>query len=174
MGRRGLAVARNPVFLSKYLSVNKKWAPYILILLMLVALILIRQCRDFDGPAPKPRVTDTRDPASKTVNRDRGFDRRTSFLEYSRHASCRMQCREISKTEVEEIMRDGKINYRKSDLKNARCPRYALEGITNDDQRVRIIFAQCNEKTVVVTVIDLETEFACDCPGDDDKYKNRN
>lgn len=71
-------------------------------------------------------------------------------------------------------MQEGKINYTKSNLQNTRCPRYALEGITKDDQRVRIIFAQCNEKTVVVTVIDLETDYQCNCPGDDDKYKNRN
>lgn len=155
---------------------NKKWAPYILMGLMLVAIIVIRQLRKNEEPAPKPRVTNNNrpeDPASNPSGRDRGFDRRTTFLEYSNHASCRMQCRKISKTEVEEVMRDGKINYNKSDLKNARCPRYAVEGITRDDQRVRIVFAQCNEKTVVVTVIDLETDFACDCPGDDDKYKNR-
>ncbi len=155
---------------------NKKWAPYILMGLMLVAIIVIRQLRKNEEPAPKPRVTNNNrpeDPASNPSGRNRGFDRRTTFLEYSNHASCRMQCRKISKTEVEEVMRDGKINYNKSDLKNARCPRYAVEGITRDDQRVRIVFAQCNEKTVVVTVIDLETDFACDCPGDDDKYKNR-
>ncbi|MBK6938447.1 MAG: DUF4258 domain-containing protein [Chitinophagaceae bacterium] len=62
-------------------------------------------------------------------------------------------------------MRDGKINYNKSDLQNARCPRYAIEGNTKDNQEVRIVFAQCNEKTVVVTVIDLETDYKCDCPG---------
>ena len=70
-------------------------------------------------------------------------------------------------------MRNGNINYNKSDLQNGRCPRYALEGITKDNQRVRIIYAQCNEATTVVTVIDLETEFRCDCPGDDAKYKNK-
>lgn len=156
---------------------NKKWAPYILILLMLVAFVLIRQFKKANDPVPKPKVTNTdnpKDPAGNPTDRDRGFDRRTTYLEYSKHASCRMQCRKISKTEVEEIMRDGKINYNKSDIQNARCPRYAVEGITRDNQRVRIVFAQCNEKTVVVTVIDLETDFACDCPGDDDKYKNRN
>ena len=63
-------------------------------------------------------------------------------------------------------MQDGKINYKKSDLKNVRCPRYALEGNTTDGQQVRIVYAQCNEKTVVVTVIDLEKEWSCDCPGD--------
>lgn len=155
----------------------RKWVPYILMGLMLVAIIVIRQLNKKDEPAPKPTVTNNdrpRDPAGNSTSRDRGFDRRTSYLEYSNHATCRMQCRKISKEEVKEIMRDGKINYKKSDLKNARCPRYALEGITRDDQRVRIVFAQCNEKTVVVTVIDLDTEYVCDCPGDDNKYKNRN
>jgi len=84
-----------------------------------------------------------------------------------------MECRHISQTEVEDIMRNGSINYNKSDLQNARCPRYAAEGVTRDGQRVRIVYAQCNESTTVVTVIDLETDFECHCPGDDDKYKNK-
>ena len=72
---------------------------------------------------------------------------------------------------VEEIMKDGKINYNKSDIQNARCPRYAVEGTTKDNQRVRIVYAQCNESTTVVTVIDLETDFECHCPGDNNKNK---
>lgn len=151
---------------------NKKWAPYILIAVMLAAIIIIKQCKNNNETAPKPKITNTdkpKDPATNPTNRDRGFDRRISYLEYSNHAKCRMQCRHISQAEVEEIMRDGKINYNKSDLQNARCPRYAIEGNTKDNQEVRIVFAQCNEKTVVVTVIDLETDYKCDCPGDDKK-----
>jgi len=143
---------------------------------MLIAIVVIKQCKNSSGPSPKPKVTnhdDPNDPASNPTNRDKGFDRRTSYLEYSNHATCRMQCRHVSKAEVEEIMQEGKINYNKSDLQNARCPPYAVEGTTHDDQRVRIVFAQCNDKTVVVTVIDLGTDYACDCPGDDDKYKNK-
>ena len=100
---------------------------------MLLAILLIRQCRTEPATGPKPVVTDNNrptDPASNPTNRDKGFDRRVSYLEYSNHARCRMQCRKISQAEVEEIMRDGKINYNKSDLQNARCPRYALEGVT--------------------------------------------
>ncbi len=156
---------------------NNKWAPYILILVLGAAVIIIKTCKNNNQPQPqpKPKITDhdRKDPAEK-IDRDHGFDRRISFLEYSKHAKCRMQCRHISQAEVEAVMRDGKINYNKSDLQNARCPRYAVEGITGDNQEVRIVFAQCNEKTEVVTVIDLETEWQCDCPGDDDKYKNRN
>ncbi len=156
---------------------NRKWAPYILIALLLIAVIVIRQFKNSNEPAPKPKVTNTdkpKDPASNPTDRDKGFDRRTALLEYSNHAKCRMKCRKISQAEVEEIMRNGNINYNKSDLQNARCPRYAVEGETSDDQRVRIVYAQCNESTTVVTVIDLETDFKCSCPGDDDKYKNRN
>lgn len=154
----------------------KKYAPYLLIGLLLIILLAVKWLQRepaSPSPAPRPRTTTTKDPASN-VNRDKGFDRRISFIEYSNHARCRMACRKISQAEVEEIMRDGTINYKKSDLQNARCPRYALEGVTRDDQRVRIIFAQCNESTTVVTVIDLETDYKCDCPGDDKKYQNKN
>lgn len=152
--------------------------PYLLMALMVIAILVIRQCRNDQSPKPRPAKKTTRqdpakDPASNGGDRERGFDRRTSYLEYSQHASCRMKCRRITQAEVEEIMQEGKINYNKSDLQNARCPRYAVEGVTSDDQRVRIIFAQCDEKTVVVTVIDLETDYSCDCPGDDNKYKNK-
>lgn len=157
---------------------NNKWAPYILIIVLGAAVLLIKTCKSGDKktePEPKPKVTnnDKKDPSAE-VNRDNGFDRRISYLKYSDHAKCRMECRHITQTEVEEIMQDGKINYNKSDIQNTRCPRYALEGYTRDKQRVRIVYAQCNESTTVVTVIDLDTEFKCSCPGDDDKYKNRN
>jgi hypothetical protein len=156
--------------------VNKKWTPYILIALLLIAVIVIRQFKKSNEPAPKPKTTTTKpkDPASNPTNRDKGFDRRTALLEYSNHAKCRMKCRKISQAEVEDIMQHGNINYNKSDLQNARCPRYAVEGETTDNQQVRIVYAQCNQSTTVVTVIDLETDFACQCPGDDDKYKNKN
>lgn len=154
---------------------NKKWIPYLLIALLAVAVIFIKNYQNKSGPQPTPKVTKDRpkDPASNPTNRDKGFDRRTSYLSYSNHAKCRMQCRSISQAEVEEIMLEGKINYAKSDLQNARCPRYAVEGVTSDKQRVRIVYAQCNESTTVVTVIDLDTDFVCHCPGDDDKYNNK-
>lgn len=150
----------------------RKAAPYLLILALLIVLIVIKRCQNNSTPEPKTN-TDRRDPAGD-ANRERGFDRRVSYLEYSNHARCRMECRHITQAEVEQIMRNGKINYNKSDLQNARCPRYAVEGLTKDNQDVRIIFAQCNESTTVVTVIDMDREWSCDCPGDDKKFENRN
>lgn len=133
---------------------------------MAVAIVIIRSRND-KAVKNVPRKEKSTDPAS--VNRERGFDRRANLVRYSKHAICRMACRQISKVEIDDLMNDGKINYKKSDLKNERCPRYAIEGRTSDDQRVRIIFAQCNDSTTVVTVIDLDTEFSCNCPGDNKK-----
>ena len=142
---------------------NKKWTPYLIIAVLAIILFFVKKCK----------ADNTTNPSSE-VNRNRGFDRRVSYIEYTEHAKCRMQCRKISQAEVEEIMRDGKVNYAKSDVNDRPCPTYALEGITKDDQRVRIVFAQCDLKTKVVTSIDLDTKWECNCPGDDDKYKNKN
>lgn len=78
-----------------------------------------------------------------------------------------MECRQIDESEVQEIMRKGDINYRKSDVDAHPCPTYAVEGTTHDQQHVRIVYAQCDYKTKVVTVIDLDHEWECHCPGDD-------
>lgn len=153
----------------------KKIFPIVLIFVLAGLTFAIRQCNDKQTTKPKTTVPiETKKNESGVVDRNKGFDRRISYLEYSNHAKCRMKCRKISEQEVEQIMRDGKINYRKSDVQNAQCPRYAVEGVTTDDQKVRIVFAQCNEKSVVVTVVDLDTEWSCDCPGDDKKYDNKN
>jgi hypothetical protein len=138
---------------------------YVLLLALALGFYFIKRYRN---------TTSNLNVSQQNVNRDRGFDRRVSYLQYSNHAKCRMECRHITEQEVEEAMQEGKINYKKSDIRNSRCPRYALEELTKDDQHIRVVFAQCNNYTEVVTVIDLGTEWTCDCPGDDNKYKNRN
>ena len=142
---------------------NKKWLPILLVVALAVMVFILKR---WGAKAnTKPTTTTETDRA--------GFNRSVSLLRYSQHAKCRMDCRHITQDEVEDIMRGGKINYNKSDIKNARCPRYTLEGTTADGQHARIVFAQCKENTTVVTVIDLDKEFECHCPGDDEKYENK-
>lgn len=75
-----------------------------------------------------------------------------------------MDCRQISEKEIEAILHNGTINYKKSSLQVADCQKkYALEGITDDQQRVRIIFAPCADEVTVVTCIDLGKEWVCNC-----------
>ncbi len=91
------------------------------------------------------------------------FNRQLSPIIYTRHARCRMGCRHIDESEILEILEKGKINYQKSDLLSKPDPKYALEGVTHDSQWVRIIFAPSKRGLVVITCIDLNEEWDCNC-----------
>jgi hypothetical protein len=100
----------------------------------------------------------------KTFAGNDGLNRNPSYIHYSKHAKCRMDCRHINETEVLEMLHNGSINYKKSDLSGDEChKKYAVEGYSREHQRLRIIFAPCNSGVTVVTVIDLGNEWQCDC-----------
>jgi len=86
-------------------------------------------------------------------------------FEYTKHGACRMDCRGISEAEIKDILKNGDINYKKSDVHGKPCPSYAYEGRTNDGQEVRIVFGSCDSITKLITAIDLKVEKdTCDCP----------
>lgn len=85
-------------------------------------------------------------------------------LEYTKHGACRMSCRGISEEEIKELLKTGKINYDKSDVHDKPCGTYAVEGSTKDGQEVRIIIADCDTVSKLVTAIDLKLEQdTCSC-----------
>jgi hypothetical protein len=139
---------------------SSKAKPFIFLLILALAVIFISKWRGVQQKA-QPEVE----------RRERGFDRRVSTLEYTKHALCRMDCRQISKADIADIMRSGEINYAKTDVNDRPCPTYAVQGYSNDGQHLRVIFAQCQTKTKVVTCYDLEKDFECHCPGDEKKNK---
>jgi hypothetical protein len=94
---------------------------------------------------------------------DEVIDRHPGKLIYTKHARCRMDCRHIDEAEVEGILAEGRINYRKSEPAGRPDPKYALEGTTRDGQQVRIVFAPAKRGMVVITVIDLDTDWSCNC-----------
>ena len=84
-------------------------------------------------------------------------------IKYSRHAKCRMDCRQIDESEVKEILATGEINYNKEKT-SEKGVTYPLEGTTHDGQHVRIVFAPKETEIVVVTAIDLDKDWPCsDC-----------
>jgi hypothetical protein len=90
------------------------------------------------------------------------FDR-TARLEYTVHARCRMDCRQVTETEIREILSKGRIDFAKSNLHDKPCPTYALEGYSHEGQHLRVIFAPCREATRVITCIDLDKKWKCNC-----------
>jgi len=127
----------------------------LLLLIFAVAWFSVRQ-----QPKKVQRIRNTRVAWQQPAD----FDRNVKTLKYTRHAKCRMDCRQISEEEVKDILKHGAINHDKTDPKDSPCPTYALEGYTlQDRQHVRIVFAQCESETRVVTCIDLDREFPCHC-----------
>ncbi len=74
-----------------------------------------------------------------------------------------MDCRRIDESEIEDILVQGVVNDSKTNIHAKPDPKYALEGRTRDNQLIRVIFAPSAKGMVVITCIDLETEWSCDC-----------
>lgn len=83
---------------------------------------------------------------------------------YTRHARCRMGCRHINAQEVREIIASGTIDPTHSDPQDKPCPTVALEGYSRQHQHIRLIVATCGDELRLVTCIDLEKQWPCDCP----------
>ena len=131
----------------------KKALPFIVLVALAIIAVFIKQCAN--------NATDVK-PSTHTTTR--GLNRNPAHINYSKHARCRMQCRHITESEVQDILKNGKINYSKSELNADDCQKkYAVEGVSHDNQKLRIIFAPCSDEETVVTVIDLGTEWPCNC-----------
>jgi hypothetical protein len=134
--------------------VKNKILSFVVIGVLAVAVLLLKRCKGSDDDVTQAALK------TASAGQQHGLNRDINLLYYSKHARCRMECRHISQQEVEAIFQEGRINYKKSDLQGA-APAYAVEGITMDGQKVRIVFAPKKMQTTVVTVIDLENEWNC-------------
>jgi hypothetical protein len=137
---------------------NRGWGFVILMFIAALASWYFQK----DTSTKKPPVSTRNDGSDYLKNR--GLNRQPAQIVYSKHAKCRMGCRFIDEQEVRQILAEGSINYQKSELNTPDCQKkYAVEGITKDAQHVRIIFAPCQTDITVVTVIDLDKDWPCQC-----------
>lgn len=147
----------------------KKYLPFIFLIAAALVLFFIKK-NQRGQTAQKHRTEQTEDritvpavlPADEKPDEVEGFNRNTNNIIFSKHAKCRMDCRKIDESEVKEILKNGTINHKKIQ-NDKRGKTYPVEGYTHDKQHVRIVFAPKGDGLVVVTVIDLETEWACNC-----------
>ena len=139
----------------------KKLLPVITLVILALVTLALKNCNAGNHSSPRNNTVQTNETAPV---KQRGLNRNPSHIKYSKHAKCRMGCRHIDESEVLELLKDGQVNYRKSDLNAEDCrKKYAVEGYSHDNQHLRIIFAPCQDELTVVTVIDLGTEWPCDC-----------
>ena len=135
---------------------SKKYLPFIVLIAATLLLIYVK--KNQRGSFPRNTTNDITIP----VITDEGFNRNVHTIIYSKHARCRMDCRHIDESEVREILETGKLNAAKIE-EDGRGKTYPLEGKTHDNQNVRIVFAPKQDDVVVVTVIDLDKDWVCNC-----------
>lgn len=140
----------------------KKYLPYFVLLAAGFLLWFIKKHQA--SSYPKQQNTNVPLPIIIPAEKDEAtFNRNVHTIIYSKHARCRMACRNIDEGEVKEILAAGQLNTSKIQ-EDERGKTYPLEGETHDKQHVRIIFAPKGNDTIeVVTCIDLDTEWPCDC-----------
>ena len=136
---------------------SKKYLPFIVLILAALLLFYVKTKQR----GARPRFTE--DNITVPVKDAVAINRNSSKIIFSKHARCRMDCRHIDESEVKEILANGKINVNKIQ-QDERGSTYPLEGVTHDRQHVRIVFApKGNNALEVVTCIDLDTDWPCDC-----------
>lgn len=146
----------------------KKYLPYILLIAAALLLFFIKKnqrgnkIQNTQTEQTDNRITIPNVLPGENTDEVEGFNRNTSNLLFSKHAKCRMDCRNIDESEIREILKTGIINHKKIQS-DKRGMTYPVEGFTHDKQHVRIVFAPKDDALVVVTVIDLDTEWKCDC-----------
>ncbi len=101
--------------------------------------------------------------SSESNSTDGDSFRNTNHLILTRHAKCRMDCRHITAEEIKEVIHDGNVNYLKSGKGSKGDETYALEGYSKEHQHLRIVVAPESDGLVVITCIDLDNEWACNC-----------
>lgn len=136
---------------------NKGFAKYRLIILVIVLIVAFLFKNFYRQRSSNSNASQT---AQQTIP---GLDRNTNHLILTKHARCRMDCRHITEDELKEILHEGNINNNKTNLEDERGASYALEGYTHEQQHLRVVFAPESDGLVVVTCIDLDKEWQCDC-----------
>lgn len=133
----------------------KKYIPYIVLLLAALLLYFVKTHQGNNRKAVN--VT------AEAINSNEGFNRHPAHIIYTKHARCRMDCRHITEEEVKEILATGKLRADKIE-QGEKGNTYPLDGRTSGDKMVRIVVAPKKEDIVLVTVIDLDTDWPCgDC-----------
>ena len=142
----------------------KRYLPFIFLIAAAALLWYIKNHQRGAVPEKPNTEQHTTIPATVTTNTndELPFNRHSGHLIYTKHARCRMECRHIDESEVQEILDNGKLNNNKIE-ESDKGKSYPLEGVTHDKQHVRIVFAPKQENIVVVTVIDLDRDWYCDC-----------
>ncbi len=117
----------------------------VITLLLVVALLLLAVVLRWR----EPRV---REPFNRSAN-----------MAYTAYAVCQLQCKNIDRQLVKEVMQKGMVIYNKSNRRRWPCPSYVVQSRTKSRRYLRVVFEQCDKKTTILAVDDVEQKDSCNC-----------
>jgi len=139
----------------------KKFIPYLILLGFFIVALLVKNWREQQRSEASTENAPGQRQTSGRISLDVFRDANAEYF-FTKHARCRMECRNITQKEVKEIVRKANVNYNKSDLQASGGAKYALEGYTSKDrQHIRVIVAPRKKHLSIVTVIDLDKDWEC-------------
>ncbi len=135
----------------------------------MLALVLLIACFEVDttntaptsAPLELPAQAPSTPPASAEASSLQG-EMLARPLDITRHGACRMDCRKIDQGEAMTVLREGTLDPSRTRT-DGPCPSHAIEGTGTDGHRLRVVFAECRDETRLVTAIDLDQDWPCDC-----------
>jgi len=84
-------------------------------------------------------------------------------ITYSDKAICLMNCSNISKQAIGEILAEGEVIFSKSEVHAEPCPSYLLEGETKGGRFLGVVFTKCDSVAEVTSSFVLDEERNCEC-----------
>ena len=74
-----------------------------------------------------------------------------------------MDCRNITIDEIKHVLKTGYVNNSKSGIGSHGDSTFALDGYGADKQHIRVVVAPEHAGLVVITCIDLNKKWFCEC-----------
>ena len=78
-------------------------------------------------------------------------------------AACRMKCLKVTEQHVREVLREGKIDMKKSQPSQKPCPVYHVTDVTKDGQKMEFLVQSCKDNIRILSLNNPSKNAACDC-----------
>ncbi|MCS7075010.1 MAG: hypothetical protein NZ108_11130 [Bacteroidia bacterium] len=86
-------------------------------------------------------------------------------------AACRMKCLKVTEEHTREVLREGKIDMKKSQPTQKPCPIYHVSDVTKDGQKMEFLVQSCKDYIRILSLNNPSKNANCDCK-DKDKDKS--
>lgn len=88
----------------------------------------------------------------------------TQPIEFLNDSSCKLQCRGITENEIKEVLKNGNVDYSRSNVHAKPFARYTVEGSSNNGKLICVLADDCDTITKIISAIEVNNKTdTCKC-----------